>query len=34
MDAGPNIKLIFKEAFTSDVEAAFPKAEIVDPFSR
>ncbi|MEM6849188.1 MAG: diphosphomevalonate decarboxylase [Pseudomonadota bacterium] len=33
MDAGPNLKLIFLEPCTSDVLAAFPEADVVEPFA-
>ena len=33
MDAGPNLKLIFRESDAKQVSKAFPAAEVVDPFS-
>lgn len=33
MDAGPNIKILFREQDTADVTAAFPELEVVTPFS-
>lgn len=32
MDAGANVKLIFEAASTADIAAAFPLAQIIDPF--
>jgi diphosphomevalonate decarboxylase len=32
IDAGPNVKLLFQAAHTTEVAAAFPALEIIDPF--
>ncbi|HBO87311.1 MAG: diphosphomevalonate decarboxylase [Pontiellaceae bacterium] len=32
IDAGPNVKLLFQAANTTEVENAFPALEIIDPF--
>ncbi len=34
MDAGANVKLIFRDSSAGDVAQVFPKAKIIDPFAR
>jgi mevalonate pyrophosphate decarboxylase len=32
MDAGANVKLIFRDGDTNDVLQVFPNAQVIDPF--